>query len=75
MDDIIDECLKKIVFKPPLLKKFVDDIIVAIPSDRIEYTLDKCHDKDIQFTIETEDHNKSVWISLDHCPFLRYQSL
>lgn len=62
MDDLLDECTRRLNFKVPFLKKFVDDIIAAIPEDQIEQTLEylNAYNKDLQFTIEKEDNNQGV---------------
>ncbi|XP_044749651.1 uncharacterized protein LOC123310247 [Coccinella septempunctata] len=62
MDDLLDECTKRLNFKVPFLKKFVDDIIAAIPEDQIEQTLEcfNAYNKDLQFTIEKEDNDQGV---------------
>lgn len=56
MDDVLDTVVSKLPFQVPFLKKYVDDIITAVPSDSIEETLiifNSIHSK-IQFTTETE---------------------
>lgn len=62
MDDLLDECTRRLNFKVPFLKKFVDDIIAAIPEDQIEQTLEylNAYNKDLQFTIEKEDNDQGV---------------
>lgn len=62
MDDLLENCIQKLKFRIPLLKKFVDDIIIALPEDEIENTL-KCFNsycEDLQFTIEMEDQDQGV---------------
>lgn len=61
MDDLLNECIPKLPFQLPFLKKYVDDIICAIPSDQHETilnTFNSFHMR-IQFTIEREQ-NRSV---------------
>jgi len=61
MDDLLEDCLPKLTFKPPFLKKFVDDLITAVPSDKTNEILQvfNSYNRHIQFTIEHET-NMSV---------------
>lgn len=61
MDYILDECLPKVPYQPAFLKKFVDDIILAVPNDGVESILDILNNFDphIKFTVEKEE-NRSV---------------
>lgn len=59
MDDFLNSCLPILPYKMPFIKKYVDDIICAIPMDAIDLTLNifnSQHQK-IQFTIERETNN------------------
>lgn len=62
MDDLLDIVLPVLSFKPIFIKKYVDDIILAIPKDSITEIVDTLNDFDqyIQFTIESEDELQSV---------------
>lgn len=56
MDYVLDQSLQKLPFKPTFVKKFVDDLIVALPADQIQLMLNTVNqfDNNIQFTIEKE---------------------
>lgn len=56
MDMVLDKCIAKLPFKIPFIKKYVDDIICAVPEQTVAYTLyilNSFHQK-IQFTVENE---------------------
>lgn len=52
MHDLIENCITKLNFEFPFIKKYVDDI----PNTSIQETLDiyNNHNRHIQFTIEEE---------------------
>lgn len=54
---IMDICISRLDFLLAFVKKFVDDIILALPEDKITQTLQIFNDFDtnIKFTIEMED--------------------
>ena len=58
MDDVLDKVVDGLPFHIPFLKKYVDDIITAVPANLIDETLhifNSIHNK-IQFTTETESN-------------------
>jgi hypothetical protein len=57
MDNLLNDCISKLTFNLPFIKKYVDDIICAVPSDKTEELLQvfNNYNKDIQFTIELEN--------------------
>lgn len=59
MDDLLDECVPKLSFNLPFLKKYVDDLILSIPSDGKDEVLRTFnnYNQHIQFTIESETDN------------------
>ena len=60
MDDLGTTSIKQLGYTPLFYYRHVDDIILCIPQDKIECTLNifnNYHQK-LQFTIETEDNNK-----------------
>lgn len=61
MDYLLDECLKQIPFKPTFIKKYVDDLIVALPRDKVEVLFNAVNSfyENIKFTVEHEV-NRSV---------------
>ena len=59
MDDFSDVCLPTLPFQMPFIKKYVDDIICAVPRDSVDSTLvafNNVHQR-LQFTIERETNN------------------
>lgn len=61
MDHIVVEALKMLPFNVPFLKKYVDDIITAIPANSVDVVVkqfNSIHPK-IQFTVE-EERNSAV---------------
>ncbi|XP_044759757.1 uncharacterized protein LOC123317345 [Coccinella septempunctata] len=62
MDYLIRKCIPKLIFKPPFLKKFVDDVITAIPNTEKEnvLTIFNGFNEHIQFTMEEEDEKQSI---------------
>lgn len=61
MDFVLDSILSKIHFEIPFIKKYVDDIILALPNNKVNDTLTifNNYNKHIQFTIE-EESDRSV---------------
>lgn len=59
MDDLLDTCIPKLSFQLPFLKKYVDDIITAVPNNKVDeiLTVFNSYNPNIQFTIETETDN------------------
>ena len=59
LDDLLKECIPKLSYKLPFLKKYVDDLICAIPKggeNEILHTFNNFN-KYIKFTIEKESDN------------------
>jgi len=59
MNYIIDEALKTMEIKPKIICKYIDDLILIINKDQVDYTLNKfnaIHPK-IKFTLEMETNN------------------
>lgn len=62
MDHALDMCVPKLRHKIAFIKKFVDDLIVALHKQDVEIILEQfnSYNPHIQFTIEFEDENNSV---------------
>jgi GIY-YIG catalytic domain len=62
LEFLFDNIIPKLDFQPNFIKKYVDDCILGIPEDKIQYTLDKFNSfhPTLKFTCETEDTNKSI---------------
>ncbi|XP_044751677.1 uncharacterized protein LOC123311673 [Coccinella septempunctata] len=56
MDFLLDCILAGIPFEIPLIKRFVDDLLCAVPKDQVAYTLERFNEQhqSIQFTLEEE---------------------
>ena len=61
MDDPLDDIIPKLPFNLPFIKKYVDDLILAIPRNNTDTILIifNSYNNHIQFTIE-EENNQSV---------------
>lgn len=60
MDDLLNTCIPLLPFNLPFIKKYVDDLICAVPNDKKHIILNifNSYNKDIQFTMEEEKQNK-----------------
>lgn len=59
MDMLLDSCIPKLSFHLPFIKKYVDDIICAVPQGSIQEILEvfNGYNNFIQFTVEEETNN------------------
>lgn len=60
LQDLENRALQALSFTPTFYFRFVDDLILAVPYDLIDYTLDifnSLHNR-LQFTLKTDDNNK-----------------
>lgn len=66
LDVLLDQVILKLPFKPLFIKKYVDDLITIIPSDKIDEILSIFNDysPNIQFTIETEMGGKLPFLDM-----------
>ena len=64
INDIIYSSLDKIDFEIPFIFNFVDDLILAIPIDKINNTLEifNSYDHHLKFTIEIEEQNSIAFL-------------
>lgn len=64
LEDLLDKCLNKMIIKPRLLTKYVDDIFAIVKTTEINKTLKLLNDahKDIKFTMEEETDNKLAYL-------------
>lgn len=62
MDELLDICIPKLSFEVPFMKKYVDDLVCAVPQGKNEeiLTIFNSYNEHIQFTIEEEDDNHSI---------------
>jgi len=63
---LFDECIPKFPTQPLFIKKYVDDIICAIPRQDVEVVQNilNNYDEHIQFTSETETNNEINFLDL-----------
>ncbi|XP_050497674.1 uncharacterized protein LOC126878811 [Diabrotica virgifera virgifera] len=66
LDDLIEECLKIIPFHIPFVKRFVDDLILAVPNDKINEVLNIFNNQcsQLQFTAEREQNNSLPFLDM-----------
>ncbi|XP_062711099.1 uncharacterized protein LOC134289353 [Aedes albopictus] len=66
LDTVIDKAMSSLPFPIPILKKYVDDIFMAIPTDAKELVLDAFnrHEVRLQFTLETEVNGKLPYLDM-----------
>ena len=66
MNDLEVTCLNKLKFKPSLYLRYVDDVILCIPKDKIKHVLEvfNCYQQKLQFTIEIEKDKKIPFLDL-----------
>lgn len=59
MDSLFDYVIPRLPFQPPFIKKYVDDVICAIPSDLINQVqaIFNSFNPHLQFTVEEEENN------------------
>ncbi|XP_030763974.1 uncharacterized protein LOC115888393 [Sitophilus oryzae] len=61
LDDLVKDCLHYMPHHIPFVKRYVDDLLLAVPKDQIGMTLEffNTYDRHIQFTVE-EETNRAV---------------
>ena len=66
MDLILDWFLTAINFHIPFIKKYVDDLILPLPKDKVQTALEllNSYDKHLQFTVERENNNRIPYLDM-----------
>ncbi|XP_062707860.1 uncharacterized protein LOC134288123 [Aedes albopictus] len=66
MEDILDQAVEAVPFPIPYIKKYVDDLFLALPEDKIEMVqeLFNGQDENLQFTIEREKENRLPFLDM-----------
>ncbi len=66
MQDLQDQCIKKLPFKLPFYKRYVDDIITSIPNNQEQVILDifNSYHPRVQFTSEKENDNRIAFLDV-----------
>ncbi|XP_072403376.1 uncharacterized protein [Diabrotica undecimpunctata] len=71
LDDLIEDSLQQINFEIPFIKRYVDDLILALPADSIHSTLNVFNQQNphLQFTCEEEREGSLPFLdmSLHRC--------
>ncbi|XP_058817322.1 uncharacterized protein LOC131680624 [Topomyia yanbarensis] len=60
MENLISTVIRSLPFKIPVLRKYVDDLVLALPKNQVQQTLHifNSYNENIQFTIELESDSK-----------------
>ena len=66
LETIIDKALASIPFTIPLLRKYVDDFLIAVPKDKINNVLQAFNEQEerLQFTVECEVDRKLPFLDM-----------
>lgn len=66
MENLMHAVVKKLDFQPPVLKKYVDDLIVAIPLNKLKHVQDtfNSYSQHIQFTYEIEENRRLPYLDM-----------
>ncbi|XP_062715777.1 uncharacterized protein LOC134291698 [Aedes albopictus] len=66
METLLDNVVTRVSFPFPVLKKYVDDLMLAVPKDKIEEvrTIFNSYHEKIQFTVEVEQEGKIPFLDL-----------
>ncbi|XP_062701697.1 uncharacterized protein LOC134285243 [Aedes albopictus] len=66
MEDILDQAVEAVPFPIPYLKKYVDDLFLALPGDKIEMVQEifNSQDENLQFTVEREQNNRLPFLDM-----------
>ena len=64
MEELLRACLEKLVEKPKIITKYVDDIFAVVKKSRLQETLQmlNSYHKDVKFTLETEKDGKLPYL-------------
>lgn len=66
MEDLEDNVIQKLQFQVPFYKRYIDDIIMAIPNNKINETLNlfNSYNPNLQFTVEIEINNTISFLDI-----------
>jgi hypothetical protein len=66
LDFLLDECRKKFDFPIPLLKKYVDDLVLIVPENKVKYIQEVFNDfhQNIKFTVEEEMNGEIPYLDM-----------
>ncbi|XP_053691801.1 uncharacterized protein LOC128740287 [Sabethes cyaneus] len=65
-ETLLDCVLKRLNVKLPFIKKYVDDLVTAIPLDKLDHVVDtfNSYNPNIQFTCEIEENNRLPFLDM-----------
>ncbi|XP_058445859.1 uncharacterized protein LOC131427008 [Malaya genurostris] len=66
MDNLLHTVTKQLPFNIPIVRKYVDDLFLALPKDQIQYTMDtfNAYNSYLQFTKEDENNNQLPFLDV-----------
>ncbi|XP_055542748.1 uncharacterized protein LOC129728337 [Wyeomyia smithii] len=66
METLLDTVTQSLNFKPPFIKKYVDDLLLAIPESQIGHVLEtfNSYNEHIQFTYEMENNKRLPFLDM-----------
>lgn len=66
MEDLLDRCTEAVGFEIPILKKYVDDLFLAIPQDKVDEVKDIFNEQEasLQFTVESEQEHRLPFLDM-----------
>nr|CAI5832331.1 unnamed protein product [Callosobruchus analis] len=66
LDDFVRDCLSSIPFDIPFVKRYVDDLILALPKDQIQHVLATFNgvNPNVQFTVKEERDNSIPFLDM-----------
>lgn len=65
-EELIDHALEAVNFPIPHIKKYVDDMFLSLPADKIDYVKEvfNSQDNNIQFTVEVEQNRRLPFLDM-----------
>lgn len=69
LDELVQDVLSLIPYDVPFVKRYVDDLILSVPSERVEETLYyfNSYDINLQFTSEVEENHSIPFLDMRVC--------
>ncbi|XP_065078974.1 uncharacterized protein LOC135701953 [Ochlerotatus camptorhynchus] len=66
MDDLLDDAVASSVIAIPFLRKYVDDLFLVLPTDKVAEVQNVFNQQDqhIQFTVEKEENNRLPFLDM-----------
>ncbi|XP_038104100.1 uncharacterized protein LOC119765065 [Culex quinquefasciatus] len=66
LETVIGKAVEALPFDVPIVRKYVDDLFIAVPADKIDVVLEEFnkHEARLQFTLECEQDNKLPFLDM-----------